>query len=195
MDIAPKFSATEWKALDLSSSEEDWQKAVNVFEQRISARYIEPVDLLLTAENDLPYKDRRFGFTVLSIDCLLIETIQSFKEGLVNTKGKSKEVFTRFLKESDRFKDYFSTEDHRDKFYYEFRCGILHQAEVQSSALVYSAGELYTRDNGRETVNRNAVHRALVYEFREYLDKLRAPESIELREKFKTKMDSVANRE
>ncbi|MDP2609121.1 MULTISPECIES: hypothetical protein [unclassified Oceanobacter] len=112
-----------------------------------------------------------------------------------STDGKSKKVFVRFLKTSPYFCEYFHTKEQRENFYKEFRCGILHQAEIQSSALVWSFGDMYERIEGMEVLNRNAVHEALKKDFADYIEKLKSSESLELRKKFKQKMDSVANRD
>ena len=195
MEIAPNFTAKQWKSLDLDNCEKDWQKAIDVLYSRLSSRYLDPVDKLLEFESDLKASEKRFGFTVLAIDLLLIETLQAFKEGLESTDGKSKKVFMRFLETSRHFCEYFHTKQQRENFYKEFRCGILHQAEIQSPALVWSFGDLYERIEGMEVLNRNAVHQALKNDFADYIKELRLPESVELRKKFKQKMDSVANRD
>ena len=195
MEIAPNFTATDWKALDLQENEEDWQKAVEVLQKRLYARYIEPVDVLIEIENGAGAKDRNFGFTILAIDLLLMETLQAFKEGLEDTNRKSKRVFMRFLRDSPRFSPFFSSPKERKDFYTEFRCGILHQAEIQSSAQVWSIGELYKRVDGREVINRNAVHQSLKADLDDYLQLLKNPQNRKQRELFKKKMDAVANRD
>ncbi|MGL1932023.1 MAG: hypothetical protein OCC45_09705 [Desulfotalea sp.] len=195
MEIAPNFTAQQWKELDLENSEGDWQKAIDVLDSRLRSRYLEPVDKLLEFENDLLAPKKRFGFTVLAIDLLLIETLQAFKEGLPSTDGKSKKVFIRFLRTSPHFCEYFQTKLQRENFYKDFRCGILHQAEIQSPALLWSFGDLYERVDEMEVLNRNAVHNALKNDFSDYIGLLRNPESTELRSKFRHKMDSVADRD
>ncbi|MCD9498847.1 hypothetical protein [Photobacterium carnosum] len=203
MEIALNFTDTQWKALNLKGApevaekeavEHDWQVAVDVLKDRLYSRYIEPVDALLSAEADKPAKDRRFGFTILAIDLLLMETIQAFKEGLEDTNGKSKAVFMRFLEHSPHFAEYFPTVDHRKDFYTKFRCGILHQAEIQSGALLWSIGDLYERADDMETANRTLIHEALKADLDDYLAALRNPKNAELRTLFKKKMDAVANR-
>ena len=194
MDIAPNFSAEDWKKLDLENSEDDWQQAVDVFEQRLFARYIEPVDVLIEAEKEVNPKDKRFGFTTLAIDFLLMETLQAFIEGLPDTNGQSGRVFKSFLETSPRFSPYFTTEPERQAFFTQFRCGILHQAEVQSSALVWSVGDLYDRTSTPEIVNRMFVHRALKEDLKDYIKLLRDPASVEARTAFKNKMDALVNR-
>jgi hypothetical protein len=192
VDIAPKFTEKDWKSLDLDGNEADWQRAIDVLESRICSRYLDPVDKLIEFESDLQAQDRRFGFTVLAIDLLLIETLQAFKEGHVSTKGKSKKVFTRFLSGSPYFRDYFRTKEQCTNFYSDFRCGILHQAEIQSSALLWSCGDLYERAGEMEVLNRNVFHEKLSKDFFDYIGELRKPSSDMLRQNFKRKMDFIA---
>ncbi|MEX2498949.1 MAG: hypothetical protein WD397_08760 [Wenzhouxiangellaceae bacterium] len=189
MEIAPKFTSEEWRSLDLDKNEEDWRIAIGVLNDRLNARYIEPIEKLVESEAELKATDRRFGFTILAIDLLLMETIQAFKDGLETTDGKSKSVFIRFLEDSSHFSKYFTNKEQREKFYKEFRCGILHQAEVQSSALVWSIGDLYERVDGMEILNRSAVHEALKADLQDYIAQLNDPESEALRSNFRKKMN------
>lgn len=97
---------------------------------RISERFIEPIDFLIeTDEAKLP-TERRFGFAILALDCLLVETLGAFIDGLEDTRGKSEPTFCRFLMKRPRFASVFTSETLAKQFYIEFRCGILHQAEV-----------------------------------------------------------------
>lgn len=192
--IAPNFSDEDWKQLELDNNEESWQVAVSVLKDRLYARYINPIDILVDAESDINPKDKRFGFTTLAIDFLLMETFQAFKDGEIDSKGKSKALFKKYLETSPVFSEYFTTEQQRDDFYLHFRCGILHQAEVQSSALVWSVGDLYDRSNGKEKVNRLFVHRALKSDINSYIELLRKPESAVFRHAFRMKMDAIVAR-
>ena len=195
MLIAPGFTADEWFALQLEQNvEKDWQIAVDVLKLRLYSRYIDPLDILVSSEDDIPHKDRRFGFTILAIDLLLMETLQSFKEGIFNTSGKSKIIFIKFLENSPHFSPYFPDKKTREDFYEYIRCGILHQGEIQSSALVWSLGELYERCDGIEVINRNAVHKSLKQDLNDYLLALRDPANKQLRKCFKSKMDTISGR-
>lgn len=73
----------------------------------------------------------------------------------------------------------------RKKFHKEFRCGILHQAEIQSSALVWSIGDLYERASGMEILDRNAVYEAIKLDLLDYITQLKNPASQELRSNLK----------
>src|SRR5574337_1186869 len=130
MEIAPGVQASRWLALQLDDhNSKDWCEAIGIFDKRIRARYLEPVDLLLRAEKHAKYR-WRFGFTVLAIDCLLVETLQAFRLGLRDTKRRSKEMCRQFLTERPRFRKHFD-EPRAEAFYDFVRCGIVHQAEVR----------------------------------------------------------------
>ena len=86
MEIAPGIDASEWTKLDLSRTDSsDWKRAIEILRTRIEARYLGPVDRLIEDEENLPPWKRRYGFIVLAIDCLLIETLESFIEGKIDT--------------------------------------------------------------------------------------------------------------
>ena len=108
MYISPGVTDEDYKRLNLENNQSnDWNRVIDIFKTRITSRYLEPVDLLIKKDNDRIAKDRRYGFTILAIDCLLIETLQSFREGLTDTNGKSKDMFVNFLTQRESFKDFF----------------------------------------------------------------------------------------
>jgi hypothetical protein len=79
MDIAPGINASGWHALKLDDANSpDWNRAVEILQQRVTARYIDPADRLLQNDSSKPATKRRFGFTILALDCLLVETLQAF---------------------------------------------------------------------------------------------------------------------
>ncbi len=185
MLISPQYKADDWKDLDFSN-EEDWQKAIVIFEDRIRGRFLKFIDLI---------KDYEFsGFAVLALDCLLIETLQQFREGEEKTPySKARKYFVRFLTETS-FRE-FLTEDTAKKFYDQIRCGILHQAEVKENSLVRICQNeplvKSTEDDKGVVVNRKLFHEQLVKVFEEYLSCLRDPSNKDERDKFKKKMDYI----
>lgn len=193
MYIAPGVTADEFKQLNLEDNQSrDWDKAVEIFKTRIASRYLEPVDLLIEKDNDRSSMDRRYGFTILAIDCLLIETLQSFREGFTDSKGKSKDMFVNFLTQRENFKDYFR-KDNAERFYYDFRCGILHQAEIMGNYLLWSVGSLVGQDaNGNSTLNRTEMHELIKKEVDLYCEELRNNSNLSIRKNFKTKMNFIA---
>jgi len=171
MYIAPGVTDEEYKQLNLENNQSNnWDRAVEIFKIRIASRYLEPVDLLIKKDNDRIPIDRRYGFTILAIDCLLIETLQSFREGLTDTKGKSKDMFINFLTQRESFKDYFKKDD-AERFYCDFRCGILHQAEIMGDSLLRSVGNVKGKDfNGTPYINRSKMHELIKKEVNLYCE-------------------------
>jgi len=132
------------------------------------------------------------GFALLALDCLLIESLQQFKEGVDTTpRGQGGRYFERFLTGTE-FKKYFDAVT-AAVFYDEFRCGILHQAEIKNNSRVWSIGPLLrkTPDGQGLVINRKKFHSTLRTVFADYLRTLRRGEDKTLRENFKRKMDLI----
>jgi hypothetical protein len=167
MKISLEFTDDDWRKLNLDNSENDWQTAINMLEARTRERYFEPISVLLAHDEKQPAYKRSFGFTILAIDCLLAETFQSFIEGIESSTGKSKKVFVRFLTTRPRFAAHFD-EKLAEKFYSEYRSGILHQGEIQGDGLVWSVGSMVMKIGNRVIVNRSAFHQAIRDEFYDF---------------------------
>lgn len=195
MYIAPGVTDEEYKQLSLENNQSNnWDRAVEIFKTRIASRYLEPVDLLIKKDNDRRPIDRRYGFAILAIDCLLIETLQSFREGLTDTKGKSKDMFINFLTQRESFKDYFKKDD-AERFYYDFRCGILHQAETMGDSLLWSVGSVIGKDfKGTLYFNRTKLHKLIKKEVDLYCEELRNNSKLNIRKYFRIKMDFIARK-
>lgn len=63
--------------LELNSDEGKWETAINIFEDRIYGRYFKSINILLD-NNDFDTT----CFAIMAINCLLVETLYQFKEGL-----------------------------------------------------------------------------------------------------------------
>jgi hypothetical protein len=197
MEIAKGINSDKWHQLDLSTNEsEDWKKAIEIFSKRIKDRYVEPIDILIDQEKDKKAIDRKFGFTILAIDCMLVETLQAFYEGLPNTKNISKKTFTNFLLKSENFKSDFTQkingQSRADKFYYDFRCGILHQAETGEGGKIWSIGDMVWEYENELIINRTEFHERLKKEIEGYIDKIENGDDSELRKNFVKKMDYIS---
>jgi hypothetical protein len=193
MQIAPGVDAAEWQRLQLDVPDSpDWEVAVNMLAARITERYITPIDFLISAESNISPSERRYGFTVLAIDCLLVETLGAFIEGLQDTDGKSKKTFCTFLRTRPQFAGEFTSDHLSENFYKQFRCGILHQAESGGESKVWSVGPLIHVSGEAITVNRNEFHERLKAEFQSYLSELREPKNTIIRQNFRKKMDFIS---
>ena len=173
MYISPRYSVSNWKILNLSTPS-DWRTAVRVLKDRLNQDFA--------------------GFAVLALDCLLIETLQQFKEGADETpRRKGEQYFVNFLTTAP-FSSYF-TKTSAAKFYGHFRCGILHQAEIKASSKVRRVGPLVapTPDGKGLIINRKLFHATLRKAFAAYLRALRNRSDALLCQHFVKKMNHICN--
>lgn len=192
MEIAPGYTVEYWKKLDLdTANSSDWYSAIEVLDARIKGRYLDPVDKLIEYEEPIEPVKRRFGFTILAIDCLLIETLQAFIDGETNTRNKEKGMFVNFLTKRPSFSKHFKEKELACRFYKDVRCGILHQAETRSGWLIWSVGLLLDPKDTEIRINRTKFHEALKDEFESYLTELKDTNNSNLRQNFRKKMNCV----
>lgn len=119
---------------------------------RLYGRYIKPFKELIDAKAALKAaveaakteaeteakKAPKLGFSIMANMCLLIETLQCFKEGIEDSKGRSKEMFIKFFTGNEIFNI------DGENFFYHVRCGILHQGETKGGWKIKRLGEIYT---------------------------------------------------
>ena len=122
--ISANYTVDDWKALTFNS-EDHWELAADMFKDRQKTRYLEHIDVLISRKTS--------GFAVLSLDCVLVETLQQFRNGAKKTPdGKVKQYFIDFLT-GTAFAQHF-TEQTAKIFYTEIRCGLLHQSEAEGTS-------------------------------------------------------------
>ena len=105
-------------------NDEDKKHIQEFVKQRLTERYITPFQKGYKTNNKSP----QYGFLIMASMCLLIETIQAFKEG--QDKYKLREcggAFKRFLMQPEIFNCSLNL---AKDFYKNVRCGILHQGEI-----------------------------------------------------------------
>lgn len=181
--ISPKYTSRDWETLELNNAQ-DWPRAAAMVKDRLDGRFLAFATGLLESDYS--------GFVVLAIDCLLAETIQQFKDGVTDGRGKSKNLINLFL-EGRRFQPDFDVAA-RKAFYHDIRCGLLHQAEAKrmwlirrkQSALLQAApsGDGYIIDVER-------FHVGVRSSLDDYLEDLIEPASSSLRSNLWTKMDEI----
>ncbi|WP_268035615.1 hypothetical protein [Algoriphagus sp. PAP.12] len=196
MEVAKGYISNDYNNLDLSNQKSaDWKVAIKIFQTRIELRYLEPIRLLIAHEKDLPARDQNYGFTIMAIICLLIETLYSFRKGITDNsgRGKAKAAFVSFLTESQSFKKFF-TEDTAAIFCDHFRNGILHQAETKSKSRIRAIGPAVRIIGDSIAVNRTIIFELLEKEIRDFISELEDPDNVELHQSFKKKMDFICSR-
>lgn len=197
-EIAPNVKNTDWQALGLTpeSDNDAWRKATDIFRKRVD-RFIEPVNALMSSTDTktILYS----GFAVMALDCLLIETLQSFRTGRPNpvksNDRQSTKMIVDFLTQRPPFSTYFDNETKARLFCDHFRNGILHQGEVKSSGRIrIDTSEMImpSEDNQSFVVNRWIFHDALVQEIDIYINELIVGKDVELRRHFIKKMNEIA---
>lgn len=209
--IAPKKGYGYWTVMDWSSlnlgkgddfgNEKDWETAFQIFEDRIKGRFIDAIEILKN-EDDIS-KTRRFGFAIMSLICLLIETLAQFYEGFVNSRGVSRRIYTDFLSHNSFVLKNFFDVNHAQKFYETVRSGLLHHTETDKSSLIRyrnsSKPDLPFETNGDGlTIYWTAFYDLLKQEIEAYTSKLKEPQNsddLSLRKNFRKKMNHICGLE
>lgn len=166
--------------------------------ERHEERYFQPLRLMRDAAGN----EAGYGFAMMSLCCLLIETFQCYREGLPTTSGKEWEVlleiekresvpteyslehipqpqkgageaiFKKFFKEPPEQKEFFPNVD-GEEFYKSIRCGLLHQALTKNNWTINKTCATVCDPNKQE-INRDLFAEALIQSFAAYLTELRS---------------------
>lgn len=196
--ISSSDTNASWTKLNLADNDSvDWDKAIKIFKDRFETRFFKPIDALIkhTDEKIKFYS----GFTILAIDCLLIETLNQFYHGIDESDDKFKpncKTFKDFFERSDYFKADFDTDEKIAIFYKHIRCGLLHQGETKEDTKInLKKTQLISLiDNkGIKSIelNRKEFHKRVTQYFDDYIEKLKDKNQKQLRQDFKTKMDLI----
>lgn len=200
---------------------------MDVFERRIRERFLSCIEALEKADSrarievqpgappdcsTLPKDDGRQivvpGFAIMALCCLLIETLQSFRETpqssgpvvgpcsypngpCIRPQAPTKELFKKFLR-MPAFRGEFHEKIAGD-FVDGIRHGIMHEAETRGWVIRRDEPEgriLEPRGHGY-ALNRTEFCRALKTEFENYIQQLRDPGRQALRKRFLKKMDDI----
>lgn len=142
--ISGRNTVGQWKVLKprLSSFNDhnSWKEAYQeFFWKRISSRYLRPIKVILDRETYLGE-----GFSVMTIQCALIEFLESTYQGLKYRflkKGEhlnlyeyntSQKLFESFLLNEEPFRNHFN-QDLATEFYKNIRCGLIHEAATKGT--------------------------------------------------------------
>jgi hypothetical protein len=170
--IAGFKTVDDWKAfrssLTLGKDPARWQEAFDsYFHARLSLRYLNPIKIL--QENGTFQGE---GFSILAIQCSLIEFLESTVQGISYRYRRKKDpsltqyeysdssdIFVQFLTKRKPFSQSFDEQSATD-FYVNIRCGLLHEARTKggwtvwakspTQALISVADKIVYRDNFHE---------------------------------------------
>ena len=171
--------------LRLNSSRQAWDRAIEIFRNRLCGRYIDPMNELIHADIN------KNGFAAMAICCLLLDTLMQFREGYAQTpRGQCMRDYSKFL--NDQF-DSITDIKMAGRFYTDIRCGILHAAQTQNgSCLTFDTNyTIKTREDGALMVDIRRLCNEMYRYFDRYCNELKNNNKIDLRRKFIQKMDSI----
>jgi hypothetical protein len=114
-ELAPGYRVRDYEK-DRDSQPPNPIGIADAIRARFTDRYVAPVK-----------SSPRRGFTMMAVSCLMIEALESFRQGWETSDRQSKAAFCFFFDASEPFKDF---RGHAQAFYTHVRCGILHQAET-----------------------------------------------------------------
>ncbi|MBW4362744.1 hypothetical protein [Flavobacterium taihuense] len=177
--------------------DDNWLEIIEKFKTRIENYYLTPIDSVKE-----PMKLKGEGFTILTIQCALIEMFASFKYGKIhnhNKKGKrpnyeykiANECFIPFLHSESIFENHFHKIEHGEKvinqpfsateFYNNVRCGLMHEARTKGNWVInaktkYQGDEtiFISEDTVRNkiSIDRTILHKQLKKYFSDYLNRI-----------------------
>ncbi|NQZ03500.1 hypothetical protein [Idiomarina sp.] len=188
--VSPNYRVRDWHE---ARGGDDWATMVAIFKDRINGRFLGPIQLI---EEDS--KIGRFaGFSIMALDCLLVETLNQFYQGLDETPKDNRKQFWHFFRGSEHFRQSF-TRKVSDIFYSHVRCGLLHQAQTKKGTLIRTDRDRMIDSapgGGNEgiIVDRVRFHGALKQEISDYTRRLEGCEEDgpNLRKNFVMKMQYI----
>ena len=207
--ISKLFTVGDWKYLrsNLLNSDEKWPEAFKVFENRIDARFLNPIEIIKSNG-----KNEGEGFTIALISVVLLEFLAAFELGKIYKVGKEGlspneyysgiNLLKLFLSNSSVFKSHFGSNTKIDKFYENIRCGLVHEARTMKNDVIISNSSpkntnsnlLYYGENGEYRLNRDLFLLKIKEHIAEYKAKI-IGDDIQLRNKFILKMDEISGLE
>lgn len=109
-------------------------RLANFIYERFNERYIEPFETM--------DPNKKNGFSIMAIACLMIEALENFWRGLKETTSrKANKFFESFFSRCSYSNNELSTFQGLN-FYKNIRCGILHQAETKGEWKIRRIGPL-----------------------------------------------------
>ncbi len=173
----------------------NWGKAIKYFEERFNKRYFDQLDILIHHNNNnIKYN---CGFLIITIDCILIETLEQFYEGKNEIK-ESDLSFYNFSKRNEKLKSLFENRKDAGIFHGIVRSGLVHQAMTKKSSIINVKKKDMTInwidvDNKKLgfEINRNNFHNCVIEEYKKYIQILKTGKDLVVLENFKQKLLNI----
>lgn len=192
-----------------------WVEAIDLYQNRIQSKFMSPIRYLIELNHSAGE-----GFTILSTQCLLIESFAAFREGKIYVPpgrkvenpakeyNRSGELFVKFLQSASIFEGTFFKLDAKGNpttdapfsaanFYSQVRCGLLHEAKTKGNWKINTKKNSKPNDpfienkNGSLIIYRTILQNRLETYLDNYANELRSEENGELRKCFARKLDDL----
>lgn len=150
--ISAFIDVAEWKSARESlisgiffgkSERADWEAAFELLHTRIKTRFLNPIDWILEKGLDVGE-----GFSVVALQCILIEFLEAFYQGKIFTTSESprnfeynssRQLFCDFLMKHEPFSDHFASKANANGFFDNIRYGLLHEAATKETSRINNA--------------------------------------------------------
>jgi len=186
----PYKEVTVARFCELMADEQKNRKEIAQFVyDRFHQRYLLPFEIL---EREAP--KGKSGFAQMAVCCLMIEAMESFRNGWNDTMDDAKDekcekipgrkIFCNFFSHFDDLKEF---QEIGSEFYRSIRCGILHQAESQNGWRIVRTKGVPLLNVDNRTINPTIFRRRMKKALQAYCDELKSGNET-VWEQFKTKM-------
>lgn len=186
--ISSQSNTKDWnelrvKLLDRKKNTDNWKTVIDLFEQRIQDRYFNVLDILI----NLKRKSLGEGFSILTLECTLIEYIATLENGMIFKYDKapdkaycytkSAKWYNKFLNSAPIFNGYFHGAGSylcANDFYQNVRCGLIHEARTRNGWKVGIFEKNKNKDKSNtklfelKTIYRTALKNALSDHFQKF---------------------------
>jgi len=157
--LSSKTTVADYKAMVESENKDG---IADFILERFMERYIAPF-----IENDFKH-----GFSMMAVSCLMIESLESFRQGWQNSNSRSALAFCYFFDRSKYFKD---LSGHYQAFYKHIRCGLLHQAETTGGWKI-NRNESSLVNTKKKAINATKFLQCLKKDLDDYVELLKVSE-------------------
>jgi len=180
-------------------NEDDWMAAFKLLHTRIKTRFLNPIDWILEKRSDVGE-----GFSVVALQCILIEFLEATYQGKIYTTSRqprpfeynsSKQLFSDFLLNHKPFSEYFKSKANANGFFDNIRCGLLHEAATKEKSRINNAPShnmlvLFEANDPRNMrIYRENFYRAILEFIEEYRVELLSNRELQIN--FIRKMDDI----
>lgn len=129
LKLSESVTVSQYRELERAGDREALGRFVR---ERFEERYFRPA----------LESNSRNGFCLMAIGCLVLETLESYYQGLPDTRRQSRRVFRDFFGRPTALSVFG---EGGDWFFEDIRCGILHQAESRRGWRIKQTGNLIDR--------------------------------------------------